>query len=163
VAAMFVTVLLQSQRNIYRLPPVLLEAGRMFPNALLEQESLTLIFVALGLGIIGMVYGRIKSKETLHMHRWIMTGAVVLNVIGILVVMLPSLFNFYTNPAMDTLSPFSFLQIIHAIIAFPAINLAVIFAFNDLPKPTKKWMRITAVLWVTSIAMGAIIYFTMPN
>jgi uncharacterized membrane protein YozB (DUF420 family) len=135
----------------------------MFPNALLEQESLTLIFVALGLGIIGMVYGRVKSKEALHLHRWIMTGAVALNLIAILVVMLPSLFNFYTDTTMDMVSPFSFLQIVHAIIAFPAINLAVVFAFNDLPKPTRKWMRITAVLWVTSIAMGAIVYFTMPN
>ena len=110
-----------------------------------------------------MVYGRIKSKEALHLHRWIMTGAVALNLVGILVVMLPSLFNFYTDSAMDMLSSFSFLQIIHAIIAFPAINLALIFAFNDLPKPTKKWMRITAVLWVASIAIGAIVYFTMPN
>jgi uncharacterized membrane protein YozB (DUF420 family) len=135
----------------------------MFPNALLEQESLTIIFVALGLGIVGMAYGRIKGKESLQLHRWIMTGAVVLNFVAIFIVMFPSLFNFYTNPEMDMLSSFSFLQIIHGIVAFPAINMALIFALRDLPTQTRKWMRTTAILWVTSIALGAIVYFTMPN
>jgi hypothetical protein len=48
-------------------------------NPLLEQESLTLVFVALGLGIIGMAFGRIKTKDSLHLHRWTMTGAIALN------------------------------------------------------------------------------------
>ncbi len=41
--------------------------------------------------------------------------------------------------------------------------LTLIFAFNDMPKNTKKWMVITAILWLTSIALGAVVYFTMPN
>ncbi len=135
----------------------------MFPNALLQQESLTLNFVALGLGIIGMTYGRLKGEDSLQLHRWIMTGAIMLNLVSILVVMLPSMYNFYINPAMDDLSSFSFLQIIHGVVAFPAVTMAMIFAFNDLPTQTKKWMRIASALWVTSIVLGGIVYFTMPN
>ncbi len=135
----------------------------MFPNALLQQESLTLNFVALGLGIIGMAYGRFKGRDGLLLHRWIMTGAILLNVVSIFVVMLPSMYNFYINPSMDFLSSFSFTQIIHGIVAFPAVTMAVIFAFNDLPTQTKKWMRITAVFWVASIVLGGIVYFTMSN
>lgn len=130
---------------------------------LLEQESLMLIFVALGLGIVGMAFGRIKTKDSFQMHRWIMTGAVALNLIAILLVMLPSLVFFYINPDMNTSSSFSIVQIIHSIVGFPAFTMALIFAFNDLPKNTKKWMIITAVLWLTSIALGAVVYFTMPN
>jgi uncharacterized membrane protein YozB (DUF420 family) len=130
---------------------------------LLEQESLMLIFVALGLGIVGMAYGKIKNKDSFQMHRWIMTGAVALNLIAILVVMLPSLVFFYIDPNVTATSPFSILQIIHSAVGFPAFTLALIFAFNDLPKNTKKWMIITAVLWLTSIALGAVVYFTMPN
>jgi len=130
---------------------------------LLEQESLMLIFVALGLGIVGMAFGRIKNKDSFQMHRWIMTGAVALNLIAILVVMLPSLVFFYINPDMNTSSSFSILQIVHSIVGFPAFTMALIFAFNDLPKQTKKWMITTAILWFTSIALGAIVYFTMPN
>jgi len=135
----------------------------MFPNALLEQESLTLTFVALGLGIIGMAFGRLRTKDSVVLHRWIMTGAVALNLISIFVVMFPSLFNYYTNTGMTMLSSFSILQIVHGVVGFPAVTMTIIYAFNDLPQKTKKWMLITALLWVTSIALGAIVYFTMPS
>jgi uncharacterized membrane protein YozB (DUF420 family) len=131
--------------------------------ALLQQESLMLVFVALGLGIIGFGFGKIKNKDSLQLHRWIMTGAVGLTLIAALVVMLPSLVFFYINPNANVTSSYSFLQIIHGIVGFPAMTLALIFAFNDMPKNTKKWMVVTAILWLTSIALGAVVYFTMPN
>ena len=131
---------------------------------LLEQESLMLIFVALGLGIVGMAFGRIKNnKDSLQMHRWIMTGAVGLNLVAIIVVMLPSLVIYYINPTVTATSTFSILQMVHSAVGFPAFTMALIFAFNDLPKNTKKWMSITAILWLASIALGAVVYFTMPN
>lgn len=37
--------------------------------------------------------------------------------------------------------------------------MALIFAFNDLPNNTKKWMRATSILWVTSMALGVVIFF----
>ena len=132
-------------------------------NAFLQQESLTLVFVALGIGIIGMAYGRAKSEDSLQLHRWTMTGAIALNLVSIFVVMLPSLYTFYIDPNVNALSPFSVLQILHGIIGFPAIILALMFVFNDFPKNTRKWMRITAILWVISVALGAIVYFTMPS
>ena len=131
-------------------------------NALLQQESLTLVFVALGLGIIGMAFGRTRNKDFLQLHRWIMTGAVSLNLIAIFTVMFPSLYNYYTT-GMDAYSSFSIIQIIHSAIGVPATIMALTFAFNDLPKKTKKWMTVTAIFWLTSIALGAIVYFTMPN
>ena len=137
--------------------------GGIMINSFLEQESLTLIFVALGIGIIGMAYGKIKNKDSLQMHRWIMTGAVTLNLIAIFVVMIPSIFIYFINPSTNVISSFSILQIIHGAIGFPAIALTVTFAFNDLPKKTKKWMIITSILWLSSIVLGAIVYFTMPS
>ena len=92
-----------------------------------------------------------------------MTGAVTLNLIAILVVMFPSLIFFYIDPNVSFSSPFSILQIVHTAIGFPAFTLALIFVFNDLPTKTRKWMIITAALWFTSIALGAVVYFTMPN
>jgi uncharacterized membrane protein YozB (DUF420 family) len=135
----------------------------MYPNALLEQESLMLIFVALGLGIIGMGFGRIRNRDFLQVHRWIMTGAVTLNLVAIFVVMFPSLYSFYTAQNTNAYSGFSVLQIIHSVLGFPAITAALIFSFNDLPRGTRKWMLITAILWLTSIALGAIVYITMPS
>jgi len=60
-------------------------------------------------------------------------------------------------------SSFSVLQIIHMAIGFPAVVLSVMYVFNDLPQPTQKWMQITAVLWIMSIALGAVVYYTMAS
>jgi len=132
-------------------------------NAYLQQESLTIMLVALGLAIIGIGYARIKTKEALQLHRWIMSGSVFLNLIAVFVVMFPSLFLYYINPNYSVSSSFSILQIIHVAVGFPAAVLSVMYVFNDLPQPTRKWMRATALLWVISIALGAVVYYTMPN
>jgi len=137
--------------------------GLAISKPLLEQISLATISVALGFGIIGMAFRNKERTESLQLHKRMMTGAVAFNLIGIFIVMFPSIVGFYINPFINDASSFSFLQIIHAIVGFPAVTLALIFAFNDLPKNTKKWMRATAILWLTSIALGAIIFFTIPG
>jgi uncharacterized membrane protein YozB (DUF420 family) len=140
-----------------------MNAGFPYLNAYLQQESLTMMLVALGLAIIGIGYARLQNKEGLQLHRWIMSGAVFLNLISIFVVMLPSLFIYYINPNTAISSSFSALQIVHMAIGFPAVVLSVMYVFNDLPQPTKKWMLATAMLWFFSIALGAVVYYTMPS
>ncbi len=92
-----------------------------------------------------------------------MTGAVVLNTISIFIVMLPSIYIFYSNANFSVVSSFSILQIVHASVGFPASVMALLFVFNDLPQPTQKWMRFTAFFWLLSVALGAVVYFTMPT
>ena len=132
-------------------------------NSFLVQESIALMFVALGLAIIGLGYARIKNKEFLQLHRWIMSGAIILTLVAIFFVMFPSLYIYYITPNVSVSSPFSILQIIHSVIGVPPSILTVMFLFNDLPQPTKKWMKITAALWIVSIALGAIVYYAMPS
>jgi uncharacterized membrane protein YozB (DUF420 family) len=132
-------------------------------NALLEQEAMTIIFVSLGLGVVGIGFGWFKNKDLLQMHRWVMTSVIILNLLAIYIVMFPSLLTFYYDPMMDKNSPFATLQVIHSLIGLPTVAFALIFASNHLPKPTKRWMHITALFWLTSITLGAIVYFTMPN
>jgi len=138
-------------------------ASLNYMNPFLVQESLTLMFVALGLAIIGTGYARIKTKESFQLHRWIMSGATVLTLISIFFVMIPSLFIYYDNLSNNLFSSFSILQLTHSVIGIPPVALTVMYLFNDLPKPTKKWMRITVVLWLISILLGAVVYYTMPS
>ncbi len=138
-------------------------SGFNYMNSFLVQESISLMFVALGLAILGIGYGRLKTKEALQLHRWVMSGAVILNLISIFLVMVPSLFLYYIDLSNSVSSGFSILQIVHSVEGIPAVILSVMYLFNDLPQPTKKWMRITAVLWLTSIALGAAVYYTMPS
>ncbi len=137
--------------------------GFNYMNSFLVQESISLMFVALGLAIVGFGFGRLKTKEALQLHRWILSGAIILNFISIFFVMFPSAFLYYINTSNSVSSGFSILQIVHSVEGIPAVILSLMYLFNDLPKPTKTWMRITATLWLTSIALGAVVYYTMPS
>ena len=132
-------------------------------NSFLVQESISLMFVALGLAILGIGYARLRSKESLQLHRWVMGGATVLTLVSIFFVMFPALIIYYIDPSISFFSSFSILQIVHSAIGVPPVILTVMYLFNDLPKPTKKWMKITAILWLVSIVLGAVVYYTMPS
>jgi uncharacterized membrane protein YozB (DUF420 family) len=132
-------------------------------NSFLVQESISLMFVALGLAIIGFGYARLKTKESLQLHRWMLSGAVILSMIAIFFVMFPSLYIYYTTPGVDVFSGFSILQIIHSIVGYPAVMLSVMYLFNDLPQSTRKWMRVAALFWIISIVSGALVYYAMPS
>ncbi len=103
----------------------------------LKQESLIMIFVALGLGIVGMAFARIQNKGSFQMHQSIITGAVALNLIAIFVVMIPSLIFFYLSSSLTDISFFSTLQLIHGLIGLPTVIFSLMFAFNFLPIRTK--------------------------
>jgi hypothetical protein len=109
-----------------------------YMNSYLAQESIALMFVALGLAIIGIGYARLKTPESLKLHRWMMSGAVILSLISIFLVMFPSLYLYYSNPSYSTTSGFSILQIIRSVAGFPAAILSLMYLFNDLPQPTGK-------------------------
>jgi uncharacterized membrane protein YozB (DUF420 family) len=132
-------------------------------NSFLVQESIALMFVALGIAIIGIGYARLKSKEFLQLHRWVMSGAIILTLVSIFFVMIPSFYIYYITPSSSASSSFSILQIVHSALGIPPVTLTVIYLFNDLPQPTKKWMKITAILWIISIVLGAVVYYTMPS
>jgi uncharacterized membrane protein YozB (DUF420 family) len=134
-----------------------------YMNSFLVQESITLMFVALGLAIIGIGYVRLKSKEFLQLHRWVMSGAIILTLVSIFFVMFPSFYIYYITPSNIVSSSFSILQIVHSAIGVPPVTLTVMYLFNDLPQPTKKWMKITAIMWLVSIALGAVVYYAMPS
>jgi len=115
-------------------------------NAYLEQESLTLMFVALWLSN--------RRKRTCQNQNQRIFPALpldherhgFLNLTSIFVVLFPSLFIYYFDPADSLVWSFSILRIVHVAIGFPAVMLSVMYVFNDLPRPTQKWMRITAIL-----------------
>jgi hypothetical protein len=134
-----------------------------FVNSFLVQESIAIMFVSLGLAIIGFGYAKVKTKEAMIMHRWVMSGAIILGIASMFIVMFPSLYLYYAVPDVDALSGFSVLQIIHSILGVPTLVLSVMFLVNRLPKPAKRWMQVMAALWIVGIVIGAIVYYTMPS
>jgi len=93
----------------------------------------------------------------------IMSVAIILNLAIIFSVMLPSTFMFYTDPDVVVLEPLSITTLLHSVVGLPAIVSGMIYAFGDLPTKRKKWMRITAVLWVGNIAIGIFMFLQMMH
>jgi len=127
-----------------------------------SQATLTLMFVVLGIILIGIGFGYLtKTRENLLQHRWALSAAILLSVGAIFVVMLPSAFRFYIDPDVEFFSSMSYTTMIHGVIGVPAVTTAIIYAFGDLPRNVRKWMRITAFLWVADMIIGILLYFQM--
>jgi uncharacterized membrane protein YozB (DUF420 family) len=129
-----------------------------------SQTSLTMLFVVLGIIVIGVGYGLInKNKEGFKQHRYSMTIATGLALTVILLVMLPAAFNFYIDTDLEFFSQLSILTLIHGAIGAPAIVLGLTYAFGDLPKKTKKWMRWAILFWAVSLVLGVMLFLDMQD
>src|SRR5512135_729255 len=128
----------------------------------ISQATLMIMFVVLGIVLIGVGFGKIaKTKESLMQHRWALTAAVALAFIAVFTVMVPSTFRFYIDPDLMLFSNMSITTMIHGVIGVFAVATGLIYALGDLPVNVKKWMRTTAVLWLADIAIGVVLYLQM--
>lgn len=129
-----------------------------------SQTSLTIVLVALGVVLIGVGFGlAARNKESLLQHRWTMTSALVLALMTVIGVMLPTTYVFYTDPDLMFFSSISIVTLIHGIIAVPTIVLSLLYAMGDVPQKTKRWMRITAILWVVTVLLGVVEFLVMQD
>jgi uncharacterized membrane protein YozB (DUF420 family) len=127
-----------------------------------SQTTLTLMLVVLGVVAIGIGFGYLtKTKESLLQHRWTLTVAVVLTLGAVFLVMLPSAFLYYIDPDVQFFSSLSITTIVHSALGVPAVVTALIYVFGDLPTKVKKWMRVTAVLWVATLVLGVVMFLQM--
>lgn len=129
---------------------------------IVSQTTLTLMFVVLGMLLIGITFGFVeKTKEKLLQHRWILSAAIALTLGAVFLVMVPAAFTFYIDPDVEFFSGLSLTTIAHGVVGVFAVTTAVIYAFGDLPQNVKKWMRITALLWIADLGLGVVLFIQM--
>ena len=122
------------------------------------------MLVVLAIAMLGIGFGRLtKSKESLRQHRWTLTTAIVLALVAIFFVMIPSFFVFYIDPDVQVFSSLSITALIHSGLAVPAIISAIVYAFGDLPVNVRKWMRLTATLWIATTVFGVVLFLQMVS
>ena len=127
-----------------------------------SQAALTVMFVALGIILIGIGFGRLsKTKQNLLQHRWLLTVAVILTLGVVFSVMLPSVFRFYIDPDLQVLSGISITTLIHAVLGLLALVTGLVYALGDLPTEIKKWMRLSAIFWISALTFGAVLFLQM--
>jgi uncharacterized membrane protein YozB (DUF420 family) len=130
-----------------------------------SQTVMSIMLVILGVLLVGIGFGYLtKSKENLLQHRWALSAAVALTLCAIFFVMLPSFVRYYIDPDVEFYSTLSAVTIIHTIIAVPAVISGTFYLFGIIPKNNlKKWMRVTAALWIASFIVGLILFLQMFN
>jgi uncharacterized membrane protein YozB (DUF420 family) len=140
---------------------IFLHAGT---SPVVSQTVLTLMFVVLGILIVGWGFGYVgKNKESLLQHRWMLTTVLVLTLIPVLLVMVPTMYRFYMDSDVQVFSAVSVMQMIHGAVSIPALATALVYAFGKLPGNVKKGMRWAAVLWVASLVLGVVLFLQMMD
>lgn len=133
-------------------------------SPVVSQTVLTLMFVVLGIFLVGIGFGYlVKNKEALLQHRWTLTTVLILTLVPALLVMVPTMYRFYTDPDVRVFSSMSITQIIHAAVSIPALATAAVYAFGKLPRNVKKGMRWTAALWIASRVLGVLPFLQMMD
>jgi len=128
----------------------------------LSQVTLAVMLVVLGIVLMGIRYARLpKNKQTLLQHRRSLTAAVALTLGLVFLVMAPTFFRFYVDPDVEFFSSLSTTTLIHVAIALPAIVSGLVYVFGDLPTNVRKWMRLTASLWIAALIVGVILFLQM--
>jgi hypothetical protein len=140
---------------------VFLHAGTA---SMVSETVLMVMFAVLGIMIVGLaIIFASRNKESLLRHRWILTTAVIIAVIPVVVVMLPTMYRFYTDSDLMVFSATSILQLIHGAISIPALATGIVYAFGKLPRNVKMGMRWAAGLWIASIILGVVLFLQMMN
>jgi uncharacterized membrane protein YozB (DUF420 family) len=139
---------------------VFLHAGT---SPIVSQTVMSAMFVSLGVFLVGMGFGYVtKNREGLLQHRWVLSSAVALTLCAVFFGMLPSLIRYYGDTDVEFFSALSAVTILHAVVSAPAIIIATYYVFGVLPqKNLKKWMRLTAALWIASFAIGVFLFLQM--
>jgi|SRR5665648_451058 len=146
---------------LYHLP------GFLGTRALFGADlSLVLILFSSLLFTIGWRLVLLKRYE---IHRWVQTGAVIINATVVIFVMLGSYWGYVLPEVADNLAqPAVWVAVIHGIIGLIGFLLGIFIvlrANNLVPKPFrfknyKGFMRIAYVVYILSALIGLAVYLT---
>ena len=128
---------------------------------LVATSSLVLQLIVLGLLLLGYNF---KRQKKYRKHGFSMFAAVLIHLITILVVMVPSfgaIIFFETGLPSYIVA----LSVVHGLLGLLAfifgLWLVASWRFRVSPQncfPKKKFMRVTIIIWITAIILGAAMY-----
>jgi len=131
--------------------------------SLASDLNLLLQLVILVILIVGFKFGKEKTAKSIKRHGNMMTIVVVLNAIGILFVMGPSFFGYFSTPLLE-LSTIGILSTsLHALVGSLAIVFGIAFVFNKKPKKIRLWMRLTMLFWIIALILGISLYLQVAG
>ncbi|WXG44386.1 MAG: hypothetical protein WED04_10190 [Promethearchaeati archaeon SRVP18_Atabeyarchaeia-1] len=120
-------------------------------------QSAVLVILIAGIGL-----EKRNRKLGMTLHHNLMATAILLNIIGFILAMLPSMIYFLSElAALDGTT--LLLAMVHAIFGALGIIFGVAFVVKLLPKKLQLWMRLTALFWFVALAFGFLQYFHLAG
>ncbi len=129
------------------------------PAPLPSTLNLLLQIVVLVFLLVAIPFAKRGTKEEFKMHERLMGTAIVLNLVGVVLVMIPSLLAFLSGGAGTLL----LLEIPHGTFGLLGLILGIAFVFNKKPKNLRRWMLITATFWFIAIILGFVNYLVISG
>jgi uncharacterized membrane protein YozB (DUF420 family) len=115
------------------------------------------IFIIL---IVAIRYAKQGTKEGTDKHRNWIAVAIVLNLVGLFLVMIPSEIVFLSSPGTLAITTL-LLAMAHGIFGALGLTFGIAFVFNKKPKNVRRWMRMTAAFWFIALILGFIQYINI--
>ena len=128
------------------------------PSTQIPPATVNMIVqIVLGAAIVaGAIFA---TKKRFNQHHILMVTATAVNGVSILLAMVPSTLNLIAQ-STKTLGTLTLLFIPHMVTGILTMSLAI-FIILKKPRKLKKWMRILFILWISSLALGTLIYITI--
>lgn len=120
--------------------------------------NLGLQIVVLVVLAVSITFAKKATKEGFRTHERLMATAIVLNIVGVILVMIPSLIAYLSAGLAAIPTIFLVMEIPHGTFGLLGLVFGIAFVFNKKPKNLKRWMDLTALFWFLAIILGFLEY-----
>jgi uncharacterized membrane protein YozB (DUF420 family) len=124
--------------------------------------NLGLQIIVLLILLVSITFAKKGTKEGFTTHERLMAIAILLNLAGVILVMIPSLIAFVSigSAAIPTIIA---LEIPHGTFGFLGLVFGIAFVFDKKPKNLKRWMDLTALFWFLAVILGIVQYLLVAG
>jgi uncharacterized membrane protein YozB (DUF420 family) len=129
------------------------------PALLASTLNLVLQMVVLVVLGVSITFAKRGTKEGFQTHERLMATAIILNLVGVILVMIPSLIAYLSIGLASIPTAILALEVPHGTFGFLGLVFGILFVFNKKPKNLKRWMDLTALFWFIAIILGFAQYF----
>jgi hypothetical protein len=106
--------------------------------------------------VVAIRFAKQGTKKGFTMHGSLTGIGIILNLLGVVFVMIPSLVAYLSIGFPAVLLA---LELPHGAFGFLGLVLGIAFVLNKKPKNVKRWMDLNALFWFLAIILGFFEYF----
>jgi uncharacterized membrane protein YozB (DUF420 family) len=125
--------------------------------------NLVLQVIVLVILAVSITFAKRGTKEGFQTHERLMATAIVLNLVGVILVMIPSLIAYLSIGLALIPTAIIALEVPHGTFGFLGLVFGILFVFNKKPKNLKRWMDLTALFWFLAIILGFVQYLIIAG